>query len=91
MKGRKVKEIMRVCLSDNGKEILMYSENGETLERVYAVRDFAAIAETAREAVESAFQDDYMERNGRHFNNCLGYEDCRAGMCDEHYENEGTY
>lgn len=86
-----MKEIMRVCLSDNGKEFLLYSENGECLERAIAVKDFSAVAESAKEAAEIAFRDDYAERNGRDFMSCMGYEDCAPGMCDEHYENEGAY
>ena len=86
-----MKEIVRVCLSDNGKEVLMYSEDGESLERVHPVREFETIAATVMEAVGSAFQDDFAERNGRHFNTCMGYEDCAPGLCDEHYENEGAY
>lgn len=82
---------MRVCLSENGKEFLLYSENGETLERVIAVTDFAGVAETAREAVRDAFLDDFQARNGRHYNACMGYEDCRAGLCDEHFPSEGAY
>lgn len=69
----------------------MYSENGECLERMHNVRDVSAIADTVREAAEVAFLDDYAERNGRHFMSCMGYEDCRPGLCDEHYENEGAY
>lgn len=84
-------EVMRVCLSDNGKEFLLYSDNGETLERVIAVKDFAGVGESAKEAAEIAFRDNYAERNGREFMSCMGYQDCRPGLCDEHYENEGAY
>lgn len=84
-------EVMRVCLSENGKEFLLYSDNGETLERVIAVKDFAGVGESAKEAAESAFLDDFADRNGRHYMSCMGYEDCRPGMCDVHYENEGAY
>ena len=80
---------MRVCLSDNGKEFLMY--DGETLERVIAVMDFAAVAETAKEAAEIAFRDDFAERNGRDYMSCMGYQDCCPGMCDEHYPNGAGY
>jgi hypothetical protein len=84
-----VKEIMRVCLSDNGKEILMY--NGDDLERVVKVTDFAAVGETAKEAAESAFIEDFETRNGRHYMRCMGYEDCAKGMCDVHFEMEGAF
>ncbi len=84
-----MKEIMRVCLSDNGKEFLMY--DGDELERVIAVSDLSAVAETAREAARDAFLDDFSVRNGRHYNACMGYEDCTPGMCDEHHAESGAY
>ncbi|AXH49380.1 hypothetical protein HWB76_gp020 [Streptomyces phage Blueeyedbeauty] len=83
-----MREVMRVCLSEDGTEFLLYSENGETLERVIAVKDFAAVGESAKEAAEIAFRDDYAERNGRDFMSCMGYQDCRPGLCDEHYEGQ---
>lgn len=82
-----MKEIMRVRLSDNGKAFLLYSEDGEYLERVIDVKDFAAVGESAKEAAEIAFREDYAERNGREYMSCMGYQDCCPGMCDEHYEN----
>lgn len=86
-----MQEVMRICLSDNGKEFLLYSDNGETLERVIAVKDFAGVGESAKEAAEIAFRDDYAERNGREFMSCMGYSDCQPGMCDEHYPNGAGY
>lgn len=82
-----MQEVMRICLSDNGKEFLLYSENGECLERAIAVKDFAAVGDSAKEAAEMSFRDDFAERNGREYMSCMGYEDCRPDLCDDHYPN----
>lgn len=86
-----VKEIMRVCLSDNGKEFMIYTNNGETLDGVIAVTDFAVVGESAERNARDAFLEDFQERNGRDYNTCMGYSDCVAGMCDEHFPNDGAY
>lgn len=82
-----MKEILRMCLSDNGKEFLLYSDDGETLERAIGVFDFPAIGEAAREAALYAQRDDFAERNGREYRACMGYEDCTPYLCDDHYPN----
>lgn len=78
---------MRVCLSDNGKEYFLYDAEGD-LERVVSVTDFAGIGEAAKDAAEAAFIENFETENGRFYRRCMGYSDCRPGMCDEHHESE---
>lgn len=78
-----MKAILTFNISDDGKSILAYNGNGE-LERVIAIKNRDDVKETAWDAVRDAWETE----NGRFFRSCLGYSDCRPGMCDEHYENE---
>lgn len=82
-----VKEVMRVCLSDNGKEFLLYDGDGD-LERIVKVTDFAGVGNTAKEVAENAFIENFETEQGRHYRRCLGYEDCQSNMCDEHFAME---
>ena len=79
-----MKEIARVYLSDNGKEFLVY-DGEDRLLSVKAIADMTDVVETVGNTLTDALRDDFRERNGRDFNTCMGYSDCRAGMCDEHY------
>lgn len=82
-----MKEVMRVCLSDNGKEFFLYDAEGD-IERIVAVTDFAGIGQAAKDAAEAAFIENFEMQEGRHYRRCMGYEDCTPDMCDEHFPME---
>lgn len=76
-----------MCLSDNGKEFLLYDGEGD-LERIVKVTDFAGIGQAAKDASEAAFMEHFEAEQGRFFRRCMGYEDCQPNMCDEHFPME---
>jgi hypothetical protein len=85
-----VKEVARVYLSENGSEFLVY-DGEDRLLSVKAVTSMTDVVETVGNTLTDAWRDDFVERNGRYYMACLGYQDCRPGMCDEHYPNGAGY
>lgn len=77
-----MRAILTFNISDDGKSVFAYNGSGE-LERVIPINGKTDIQETAWDAVRDAFETE----NGTFFRTCLGHEDCRPGMCDEHYLN----
>jgi len=76
--------VMKIVLSVDGKEFLMYSGTGD-LERVVPVSDFAEVGKAAKEMAEFEFFEIFEKENERPFRRCMGYEDCTPRLCDEHH------
>jgi hypothetical protein len=85
------REVIRVCLSDNGRELYLYSDDGKSLEAIFSVTDFAGMAEMVKEAAESEYIDDFEARHGVSYMRCPGKGYCAPGECDDHYEDHGSY
>jgi hypothetical protein len=83
MKMPGMNEIVSVHLSDDGKRLIVYM--GESLISSRAIGDKTKTVADVLDEIDGFLFDDFVKRNGRIPNACMGYSDCRSGNCDEHY------